>query len=341
MLRALLLVALLALAGPRPAAAAGDPPPPAPSLKADATVTSDIVRIGDLVENAGEAANVPIFRAPDLGQTGTVRTGQVLDAIRRHGLVAVETHGLTEVTVTRRAREIGLEEIESRIVAALAQRYGLGPASDLAVTFDRDAHPLLVDPAAGEPRVLSASYDRYSGRFDVTFVVPGRGGAARQKARYVGTLAETAEVPTLARPLARGDVVRPGDVRLERQPKANIRPGTLTSLDQIVGLAARHALRAGQALSAADLMKPELVVKNEAVTITYERPGMVLSLRGKALESGAEGDVVTVFNAQSKRTLQGVVVGPGRVSLVTTFASTPAGDVTGSIAAKAPSPRTE
>ena len=36
-------------------------------------------------------------------------------------------------------------------------------------------------------------------------------------------------------------------------------------------------------------------------------------MRGKATEGGAEGDVITVLNEQSKRTVQGVVVGPGRV----------------------------
>src|SRR5690348_17761139 len=35
-----------------------------PTLKAEATVIGDVVRIGDLVENAGEAAEVGIFRAP-------------------------------------------------------------------------------------------------------------------------------------------------------------------------------------------------------------------------------------------------------------------------------------
>ena len=36
-------------------------------------------------------------------------------------------------------------------------------------------------------------------------------------------------------------------------------------------------------------------------------------MRGKATEGGAEGDVIGVLNEQSKRTVQGVVVGPGRV----------------------------
>ena len=39
-------------------------------------------------------------------------------------------------------------------------------------------------------------------------------------------------------------------------------------------------------------------------------------MRGKALESGAEGDMVNVLNIQSKRTIQGVVTGPGRVTVM-------------------------
>src|SRR5690349_15487831 len=46
--------------------------PATPALKRDVTVSSELVRIGDLIENAGTSARVPIFRAPDLGQTGSV-----------------------------------------------------------------------------------------------------------------------------------------------------------------------------------------------------------------------------------------------------------------------------
>ncbi|MFZ2160340.1 MAG: flagella basal body P-ring formation protein FlgA, partial [Bradyrhizobium sp.] len=40
-----------------------------------------------------------------------------------------------------------------------------------------------------------------------------------------------------------------------------------------------------------------------------------LTIRGKALESGTEGDVVNVLNLQSKRTVSGVVTGRGQVSI--------------------------
>src|SRR4051812_9618743 len=55
-----------------------------PTLKAEATVIGDVVRIGDLVENAGEAAEAAIFRAPDIGQTGTVPASRVLEAVLLH-----------------------------------------------------------------------------------------------------------------------------------------------------------------------------------------------------------------------------------------------------------------
>ena len=64
-------------------------------------------------------------------------------------------------------------------------------------------------------------------------------------------------------------------------------------------------------------MKPELVQRNETVTLVYEVPGIVLTVRGKAVDGGAEGDVINVLNEQTKRTVQGVVVGPGRVIIST------------------------
>ena len=53
----------------------------------------------------------------------------------------------------------------------------------------------------------------------------------------------------------------------------------------------------------------------DLVTIVYEAPGLLITLRGKANEAGAMGDVVSVTNPQSKRVLQAKVTGPGRVSV--------------------------
>jgi flagella basal body P-ring formation protein FlgA len=88
----------------------------------------------------------------------------------------------------------------------------------------------------------------------------------------------------------------------------------------VIGMALKRPLRPGQVLRQADLMKPELVTRNEMVTLVYQVPGISLTFRGRALESGAEGDVVSVANLQSKRTIHGTVTGQG---LVTVTAATP------------------
>jgi hypothetical protein len=74
MLRLALALLYLALSGPALAQITGSLPPESairasttPTIKAAVTVSSDLVRIGDLIDNAGASARVPIFRAPDLG----------------------------------------------------------------------------------------------------------------------------------------------------------------------------------------------------------------------------------------------------------------------------------
>ena len=69
-------------------------------------------------------------------------------------------------------------------------------------------------------------------------------------------------------------------------------------------------------MKGADLAKPDLVQRDQDVTLIYESAGLYLTMRGKALEGGTEGDVVNVMNMQSKRTVSGVVVGRNRVAIV-------------------------
>ena len=71
----------------------------------------------------------------------------------------------------------------------------------------------------------------------------------------------------------------------------------------------------GRMLRAGDVQREEIVAKGDLVTIVYEAPGLLITLRGRANEAGAMGDVVSVTNPQSKRVLQGKVTGAGRISV--------------------------
>ena len=62
-----------------------------PTLRASITVADDIVRVGDLIDNAGSAGSIAIYRAPDLGTTGTLPVAQVLNVLRSHQVIGVDT----------------------------------------------------------------------------------------------------------------------------------------------------------------------------------------------------------------------------------------------------------
>ena len=342
----LLATALLAAAGVPSLAQSRDVA--APVLRANVNVASDVVRIGDVVENAGNAAQIAIYRAPDPGTTGSLPTAQLLATLRAHQVIGVDTRELTAIAVTRLARLIEPAEIEREVARALERRSGLGEAANLSLTFDRDVQTLQLDASTnGALQPAAVRYDSRSGRFDVSFEIASDTSALPVKLRFTGTVVETVEAAVLARGVERNEVIKSSDVTIERRPKAEVGNDALAR-DSAVGMQARRQLRAGQALRVTDLAKPDLVTRDQNVMLIYDSGGLYLTIRGKALEGGSEGDAVNVLNLQSKRTVSGIVVGRGQVAVavalprpasVMTGAAEPAAPVSVAAAEPASSPR--
>jgi flagellar basal body P-ring formation protein FlgA len=315
MIRIVTFVAAILATLPAAAETATPDQPDRPTLKRQVTVMSDIVRIGDLVENSGAVADVAIFRAPDLGQTGGVSVSSVIEAVRTHHITGLDTRGLGEVSVTRASRAITPKDFEMLLIQALAGQRALGEVKDLAINFDHAVRTLQIEPDAGEPVVRRMSFDPRARRFDVTFEIPGSDVARKVPLRFIGAVVETTETVIALRAYAQNEVIKAGDVMVERRPKSDSAAGPAAALEDVLGLAAKRPIRAGQSIHANDIMKPELVGRNDTVTMQFEAPGMLLSIRGRALEAGALGDVINVLNVDSKRTIQATVAGPGRVTV--------------------------
>jgi flagella basal body P-ring formation protein FlgA len=308
MLRTLILATVLGLTTPALAQNA-----PAPTLKRAITVASDVVRIGDLFDNAGARANIAVFRAPNPGETGSVPTKNIVDAVRAHDLYMFDTAGIEAVSVTHASRAISSKEVLERLAAALAELPGLGSAENLSLTSDNMLQTIHVDPTAvGTLQITRLQHEPRTNRFFAIIVPPG---ADSRPVRISGTVVETVEAAILTRAINPGEMIKQADVVIERRPKQESGLDVVAEASTTIGLAAKRSLRVGQVLRNADLVRPDMVGRNEAVTLIYEVPGIVLSARGKAMEAGREGDTVNVLNVQTKRTIQGIVTGPGRVTV--------------------------
>lgn len=309
----ILLASLLLIAGPALAQEAARP-----TLRAAVTVSSELVRLGDLVDGLATGADEPVFRAPELGTTGTVQAVRVVDAARQHGINTVDTGGLGEIAVTRASRTVTLDEMKHAIVTAVARQNGLDDEADLVLAFDAGARALHLEAGLAAPlQVMQIAWSPTTGRFDATLGLEGSRLLDRDPVHVGGMVQQTLSVPVFMSALNRGDVVRASDVAMQRLPRTPALAGAADSLGAVIGQAVRRTARIGQPAMTADLTKPEIVDRNDDVLITFEVPGMVLTVRGKALQGGAQGDMVPVLNAQSKRVVQAAVIAPGRVSVAT------------------------
>jgi flagella basal body P-ring formation protein FlgA len=304
--------ALLLLALP---AEAADDIIAAPTLRANVNVTSDVVRVGDLIDNAGSAALIPVYRSPDLGTTGALPVAHVLGVLRAKQVIGVMTGDIKEVQVTRLARTLANKDLENAVASSLERRFGLGDAANITVTFDRGIADMRLDASnTGALQPVATRYDARSSRFDIAFEIANDNNPAPTKLRFTGTAIETVEVAVLTRDIDRVDLLKSSDVALERRPKAEV-TGEAASRERTVGMQLRRPMRAGTPIRVADIVKPDFVSRDQSVTVIYQVPGVYLTTRGKAIESGAEGDTVSVINLQTKRTLTGTVTGRGQVTV--------------------------
>lgn len=287
-----------------------------PTLRTDVVAKSDVLTLADLLDGvSGPLADRPLFRSPALGETGTIQARRIADQANELGLGIVDTAGRGQVVVTRAARRIAAGELEAALKRVLEMEHGID-ARPLSIVFDGTPPSLVVAPEVkGAATAEDVVYDRRSRRISATVAVGLSPGERRASARVTGAVVEVVEVAVLNRSVAKGDTVQAADFALERRVKDSIPADVQANSTALPGQVARRPLTAGSVIRVGDVSRPEVVTKGEVVTIVYEVPGMVLTLRGKATESGAQGDSIAVLNPQSKKTLQAQIVAPGKVSV--------------------------
>lgn len=298
-----------------------------PMLRVDVTTARDILTLGDLVSGLPPTiAAQPAFRAPSLGETGTIQTHRIVEALRAHGVEALSDGGAAQVVVTRSARRIAMAEVDAAIKRAIEERFGV-EARAMTVQLDAGLPTLTVEPELrGQLQVQDMNFDQRSRRLSATLVLPGSAAMRLRPVRVAGQLVDTVEVVVPIRTLNRGEVIQATDISIERRARDTAGAEFLGDAMTVIGKAARRALSPGQLLRAADLQRQEVIARNEVISVVFETPGLVLTMRGRAQEGGAQGDMINVMNIQSKKVLQATVLGPGRVSV------TPSAAVGGRIA---------
>lgn len=276
-----------------------------PILRPSATVDGDLVTLGDLFDNVGDKARTPIAYAPQPGHQVIFDAERLLNIARAIRLSWRPQDRFTRIIVSRASQTIGSAAIRAKIRAQL-RKDEPNVKSDVIIDLDNQTMsvdlPTSVTPTLG---LKDFSYDRRSGRFAATLLAPA--DAPVVMTPVGGVVRRVTEVPVLKRRVERGQVIRDDDVEYTRLPDDRIARGIVTAAGDLIGMAARRVLRAGQPVRASDVQEPIVLPKGSLATMVYRTRTMTLTARGRTLEDGSKGAVIRVMNVQSKKTVEAVV----------------------------------
>lgn len=287
----------------------------APTLRASVTVDDSVVTLGDLLEDAGPVADAPAFRAPRPGTRGHAAVDAILAIAARHGVTDIDIADLTHVSVGRAARYVSAQEITAAILHTLVARGVLTDAEMAEFAIDEPIEDQIIPTSRTAPVEIAVRYaSPVNGRFTVS-VRLADGTPLGNLSKVSGRAVQMAEMPVLVEPVARGDILGERHFIRARVPLHTIDASTASDMAELVGKMTRRALRIGAVVRANDVIEPIAVERNDEVTIIYRSGSILLRATGRALRSATRGEVISVENLQSERTISARVIEPGVVEV--------------------------
>ena len=121
------------------------------------------------------------------------------------------------------------------------------------------------------------------------------------------------QVLVVARPLQRGDGVRPGDVHPEERDVTRLGYGYVSDLGEVEGRTLSRALAAGAVLTPAALGGRSAVKAGDQVQLVSRLDGIEVRASGIALGGGDSGSRLRVRNESSGKIVDAMVTAPGEV----------------------------
>jgi len=311
------LILLLGLAGLATLPAAADETAAAPALlRATVTVEAAVIRLGDLFDGGAPEsglanAEVAVARAPAPGESVVLDARWLSAVARAYDVAWRPASRFDQAVITRASQLVGTETIRATLAADMVAR---GVEGEFDIQFD-GAAPALKLPVDVDPTltVQQLNLDSQSGRFQAILVATD--GQAAARAVVSGRVFALTEVPVPTRRLLPGEVITQADLEWVQVHADRISGATVVDPSQIVGHSPRRPIRAGEPVRANDLLIAMTMKRGTVVTMVLETPQMLITTQGRAMEDGAEGDLVDVMNIASNRVVKATIVDPTTVSV--------------------------
>ena len=278
----------------------------AATLKSISTVNDDVIRVGDVFEDAGEHVGAVVGRAPAPGADMTLNA-RTLTRIATAYNLDWKAQSLTDQSLIKReAHTVSALDIEDAVKVALVKR---GVEGNYGIVLSNVTSTLVLPgnvPATAE--VSNLVYTPGRNVFVATIAAPSADNPVKTM-NVSGTIQKTVQVPVMKGTFKKGDIIGSTDLEWIDVAQNTLLPDSILDADSLIGKTPVRFLAVGQPLRAKDVENPQLVARGDDVTIIFNLGGMQLTAKGKAMQNGAEGDLIRTVNVTSNRSMNAKVTG--------------------------------
>jgi flagella basal body P-ring formation protein FlgA len=285
----------------------------APVLKPQVDIATEVVTVGDMFTDAGTLAEQSLFLAPAPGTSGLVSIADVRVAAAKAGITDFDDQGATAVRVSRLATVVDDKLLTKLISDDLTARGILTEGMTANALFDTALDGLSAAAIAQPVQLVNLRYTPESSTFTARFILAGR----QAPLDVAGRLDLMIEAPQLVATLGAGTILTPDDLQLRPIPLKFAENSSIATMGQLVGKQLQRQSRAGMVLRVADVADPQLVARNDIVTVYLHSGPLTLTIKGTALNAASLGQPVAVMNSASKRIVHGVARADGAVEITT------------------------
>lgn len=210
-------------------------------------------------------------------------------------------------------------QMKKHISLVLAQRFKFQPED-----FNVDFQLVKVEPALDyDPRVVvqilggaSVNFQKMEGLFSHPVLL--QKGAHTQEHQVTAVVKIVGPALVTAKNLKRGDTLLKSDLQMVKMPWRLLPQNSLVwHAEAVEGLGVKTFIPAGSPLHL-DLVDQPLDIKSgDWVEVTVKSgPGVMIRSRGIAKQEGRKGDLIRLVQPDTKKTIQGQIVGPKSVEVV-------------------------
>tara|TARA_R110002073_G_scaffold175275_1_gene332634 strand:- start:25342 stop:26043 length:702 start_codon:yes stop_codon:yes gene_type:complete len=114
----------------------------------------------------------------------------------------------------------------------------------------------------------------------------------------------------------RGHTLQRSDLELKEEIINKSYNANFNDINDVVGMVAKRSIRYGSVIQASLLQAPKLVKRGDDVVIMASTQGIMIRMRGTAMQDGKLGQQISVKNNQSNRIVKARVSDTGLVSVI-------------------------